>query len=212
MSEIRVENITGETGVESVNFTTGINVTGILTSTSVSVGSSITAATLHGNGAGITGVTAGKLLRKTVYTIIRQGISHSSFPQDDTAPQITEGTEFFSQAYTPSTANCDLYISCTAGVRERTNVADDVGMALFINDNTSALRAVSEYICGDTNVVHGANLAIFHKMPSWGVSAKTFSLRCHKANSINYAATGYATEKFGAATHASLFIIEEIAT
>ena len=212
MSEIRVENITGVTGVESVNFTTGINVTGILTSTNVSVGSSITAGTLFGNGAGITGVTAGKLLRKTVYTIIRQGISHSSFPQDDTAPQITEGTEFFSQAYTPSTANCELYISCTAGVREQSNVADDVGMALFINDNTSALRAVSEYISGDTNVVHGANLAIFHKMPSWGVSAKTFSLRCHKANSINFAATGYATEKYGAATHASLFIIEEIAT
>ena len=163
MSEIRVENITGETGVESVNFTTGINVTGILTSTSVSVGSSITAGTLFGNGAGITGVTAGKLLRKTVYTIIRQGISHSSFPQDDTAPQITEGTEFFSQAYTPSTANCELYISCTAGVREQSNVADDVGMALFINDNTSALRAVSEYISGDGNVVLGAyQKKLFH--------------------------------------------------
>ena len=212
MSEIRVENITGETGVESVNFTTGINVTGILTSTNVSVGSSVTAGTLFGNGANLTGVTGGKLLRKSYYTIARQAISYAAFPQDDSAPQITEGTEFFSQAYTPSTANCDLYITCSAGVRESTNVADDVAMALFISDNTSALRVVSEYHSGDSNVVHGANLTIFHKMPSWGVSAKTFSLRAHKANSINYFATGYATPKLGAATHASLFIIEEIST
>ena len=212
MSEVRVDNITGETGTDAVKFTKGINVTGIATVGNVSVGSSVTAATLFGNGAGLTGVTAGKLLKKTVYTIARQSISQSSFPNDDTAPQITEGTEFFSQAYTPSTANCDLYIFCTANVYERTNVADDTGMALFISDSTDALRVVTEYISGDQNVVHGASNIITHKMPSWGVSAKTFSLRAHKANSINYAGYGYAAEHFGASTHASLFIIEEIAT
>ena len=206
MSEIRVENIIGENGVDAVQFTKGINSNGTLTSTNVSAASSVTAGTFHGNGAGITGVSGGVLLRKTFYTIPRQSISNAQFPNDDTVPQITEGTEFFSQAYTPSTANCDLFISCSAGVRERTNVADDVGMALFISDNTNALRAVTDYS------VHGANLVITHKMPSWGVSEKTFSLRAHKANSINFAAFGYAEEKYGATTHATLFIIEEIAT
>ena len=213
MSEVRVDNITGETGTDAVKFTKGISVTGIATVGNVSVGSSVTAGTLFGNGAGITGLTSGKLLRKTFYTITRQSISSpASFPNDDTAPQIDEGIEFFSQAYTPSTANCDLYIFCTANVYERTNVADATRMALFISDNTNALRVVTEYISGDQNVVHGASNIITHKMPSWGVSAKTFSLRAHKANSINYAGDGYATEKFGAAPHASLFIIEEIAT
>ena len=210
MSEIRVENITGETGVDAVQFTKGINSTGTLTSTNVSAASSVTAGTFHGNGAGITGVSGGVLLRKTFYTIPRQSFSHAQFPNDDTVPQITEGTEFFSQSYTPSTANCDLFISCSAGVRERTNVADDVGMALFISDNTNALRVVTDW--NSDSVVHGANLTITHKMPSWGVSAKTFSLRSHKANSINFAAFGYAEEKYGATTHATLFIIEEIAT
>ena len=212
MSEIKTTKIIGETGVDAVNFTSGLNVTGISTATNVLTASSVTAGAFYGNGAGITGITAGKLLRKTSYTITRQAISPSTFPQDNTIPQISEGTQFFSQAYTPSTANCDLYIFCTANVYERTNVADDTGMALFISDNTNALRVVTEYISGDQNVVHGASNIITHKMPSWGVSAKTFSLRAHKANSINYAGDGYATEKFGAATHASLFIIEEIAT
>jgi len=207
MSEIRVTNIIGETGVDAVQFTKGINATGTLTSTNVSVGSSVTAATFHGNGAGVTGVGGGVLLKKSFFTIPRQNLgSHAQFPNDDTAPQITEGVEFFSQAYTPTnTSNCDLYIHCTASVGERNNIADDVGMALFISDQTDALRAVTDWS------VHGANLTITHKMPSYSGS-KTFSLRSHKGNGINNAADGYYNEKYGASTHATLFIIEEIST
>ena len=207
MSEIRVENIIGETGVDAVQFTKGINATGTLTSTNVSTASSITAGTFFGNGAGVTGVSGGILLRKSFFTIPRQNLgSHAQFPNDDTAPQITEGVEFFSQAYTPTnTTNCDLYIHCTASVGERNNIADDVGMALFISDQTDALRAVTDWS------VHGANLTITHKMPSYSGS-KTFSLRSHKGNGINNAADGYYQEKYGASTHATLFIIEEIST
>ena len=59
MSEIRVENIIGETGSDAVKFTKGINVTGIATATNVSVGSSVTAATFHGSGANLTGIESG---------------------------------------------------------------------------------------------------------------------------------------------------------
>ena len=207
MSEIRVENIIGETGVDAVQLTKGINTTGTLTSTNVSVASSVTAATFHGNGAGVTNVGGGILLRKSFFTIPRQSLgSHAQFPNDDTVPQITEGVEFFSQAYTPTnTSNCDLYIHCTASVGERNNIADDVGMALFISDQTDALRAVTDWS------VHGANLTITHKMPSYSGS-KTFSLRSHKGNGINNAADGYYQDKYGASTHATLFTIEEIST
>ena len=47
MSEIRVENIIGETGVDAVKFTKGVNVTGIVTATSFA-----------GSGAALTGISA----------------------------------------------------------------------------------------------------------------------------------------------------------
>ena len=212
MSEIRVENIIGENGVDAVQLTKGINTTGTLTSTNVSVASSVTASTFHGNGAGITGVTAGVLLRKSFYTIARQALgSHAAWPYDNTIPQITEGVEFFSQAYTPSTANCDLYIYCSAGIRERSNIADDGGMGLFISDSTDALRVVTSYMSG---YCQGEHVHMWHKMPSWGVSEKTFSLRAHKYNAINYQAVynGFFQEKYSQAASETLFIVEEIAT
>ena len=52
MSEIRVTNIIGETGTDAVNFTKGVNVTGIVTATSFA-----------GSGAALTGVSAGKILQ-----------------------------------------------------------------------------------------------------------------------------------------------------
>ena len=211
MSEIKTTKIIGENGIDAVNFTSGLNVTGISTATNVSVASSVTAGTFFGNGAGLTGVSAGTLLKKTAYTIARQSIGSAAFGMDDSIPQRSEGTEFFSQAYSPTnTSNCDLYIYCSAMVRERTNVADDVGMGLFISDQNDALRVVTELMGGHG---HGALLYLYHKMPTYSGS-KTFSLRSHKANSINYQALygGYPSEKFSQAASETLFIIEEVAT
>jgi len=68
MSEIRVENIIGETGNDAVKFTKGINVTGVTTATSFSgSGASLTslpAGNLTGalpaiSGANLTGISAG---------------------------------------------------------------------------------------------------------------------------------------------------------
>ncbi len=215
MSEVRVDNITGETGTDAVKFTKGITVTGIATVGNVSVGSSLTAATLFGNGAGVTGVTAGLLLKRTSYLINRQSISHAAWPNDDTIPQITEGTEFFSQAYTPSNHPCNLFITCQACVRETANNTNQKGMALYINDNTDALRVVTGLTNGQ-GAVHGDNFQLRHLMSSYSGS-KTFSLRAHGGDTINYYAGQYngvqSSPKMGATVQGqSLFIIEEIAT
>ena len=62
MSEIRVDNIIGETGVDAVRFTKGVNVTGIVTASSFS--GSVAASQLTGalpaiSGANLTGISAG---------------------------------------------------------------------------------------------------------------------------------------------------------
>ena len=215
MSEVRVDNITGENKTDAVKFTKGITVTGIATVGNVSVGSSVTAATFFGNGAGVTGVSAGTLLKRTAYTINRQSISHAAWPNDDTIPQITEGTEFFSQAYTPSNHPCNLFITCQACVRETANNTNQKGMALYINDNTDALRVVIGLTNGQ-GAVHGDNFQLRHLMSSYSGS-KTFSLRAHGGDTINYYAGQYngvqSSPKMGATVQGqSLFIIEEIAT
>ena len=214
MSEIKTTKIIGENGVDAVNFSSGLNVTGISTATNVSVASSVTAGTLFGNGAGLTNAGGGILLKKTAYTISRQTMTHATFPADDTIPQIDEGTQFFSQAYTPSTANCDIVITATCRVGETSNVGDIMAIALYVNDNTDALRVVSG-LSNPRSSIHCSNMLLVHKMPSWGVSAKTFSLRGSGGNAINYGAGGYDQydkQYFGDATHSTLFIIEEIST
>ena len=215
MSEVRVDNITGENSTDAVKFTKGISVTGIATVGNVSVGSAVTAASLFGNGAFLTGVTAGLLLKRTSYLINRQSISHAAWPNDDTIPQITEGTEFFSQAYTPSNHPCNLFITCQACVRETANNTNQKGMALYINDNTDALRVVTGLTNGQ-GAVHGDNFQLRHLMSSYSGS-KTFSLRAHGGDTINYYAGQYngvqSSPKMGATVQGqSLFIIEEIAT
>ena len=57
MSEIRVTNIIGETGVDAVTFTKGINATGIITATSFA-----------GSGANLTGIDPGGLASVQVFT------------------------------------------------------------------------------------------------------------------------------------------------
>ena len=214
MSEIKTTKIIGENGVDAVNFSSGLNVTGISTATNVSVASSVTAGTLIGNGAGLTNAGGAILLKKTAYTISRQTMTHATFPADDTIPQIDEGTQFFSQAYTPSTANCDIVITATCRVGETSNVGDIMAIALYVNDSTDALRVVSG-LSNPRSSIHCSNMLLVHKMPSWGVSAKTFSLRGSGGNAINYGAGGYDQydkQYFGDATHSTLFIIEEIST
>ena len=74
MSEIRVENIIGETGTDAVKFTKGINATGIVTATSFS--GSVAASQLTGalpaiSGANLTGIDAGGL--KKLYEVNTTG-------------------------------------------------------------------------------------------------------------------------------------------
>ena len=109
MSEIRVENIIGETGTDAVKFTKGINVTGVTTATSFSGSganlTSLPAANLTGalpaiSGANLTGVGAGKLLK----------IHHATTNTSTTVTTPTRADTGLTVTFTPEALGSTFYV------------------------------------------------------------------------------------------------------
>lgn len=93
-------------------------------------------------------------------------------PFDDTIPQITEGTEFMTQAITPKSATNKLIIEAT--VLLSCSVADQISIALFQDANTNAIAATAVYQYQATAPNTGV---ITHVMTSGTASATTFRIR-----------------------------------
>ena len=155
---------------------------------------------------------AGNVIKKTYYSIGRGTYTHSNFPSDDTVPQRSEGDEIFSQAYSPSTSNCTLFITTYIRLGEASNIVNGIQCGLFISDNDDCLIIGEEYADSGGNI-HSGNVILMYSMSSWGTSSKTFSLRAGGGNRFNYFNTDgqYAQAKYGASA-TSAFIVEEIAT
>ena len=143
MSEIRVENIIGETGNDAVKFTKGINVTGIVTATNVSIGSSVTATNFFGRGANLTGV-AGKILDiKTV-----RHTTSASFNVGST--NLASANVF----YFPYTSNAMLQINYA-----RTNASSSIILQGHYSVNTTTnSHAMYAFIAEDSTI--RKNLAV----------------------------------------------------
>ena len=152
MSEIRVENIIGETGTDAVKFTKGINVTGVTTATTFSgSGASLTnlpAANLTGSlpaisGANLTGV-AGKILDiKTV-----RHTTSASFNVGST--NLASANVF----YFPYTSNAMLQINYA-----RTNASSSIILQGHYSVNTSTnSHAMYAFIAEDSTI--RKNLAV----------------------------------------------------
>ena len=61
LSRMRVDKLVGKNGNSAVNVEKGLVITGVTTSTNVSVASSVTATTYYGSGANLTGIVADKI-------------------------------------------------------------------------------------------------------------------------------------------------------
>ena len=113
MSEIRVENIIGETGLDAVNFTKGINTTGIVTATGFKVGTGISmtdtgikASNFYGSGAGLTGVSAGKILQ--VISVTKTDVASTSSQSYVAIPGL-------SASITPSSSSNKVLVTLCLG-------------------------------------------------------------------------------------------------
>ena len=153
----------------------------------------------------------GHVIRVSTYEIGQGTNTKTDFPEDNTIPQRSEGTEVFSQAYTPSGSNVDLIIEFDIQIVEVTNVDYAVQVGLFISDDDDALR-----VCDNNNgdAGYGLNNSDFstsHKMASWGASEKTFSLRSGAGQAYNFGAEyiGTRTQLYGV-SRKTLFKIWEV--
>ena len=143
MSEIRVENIIGETGVDAVKFTKGINVTGIVTATNVSIGSSVTATSFFGSGAGLSGVSAGKILQ--VVSVTKTDVFSTS-----TTNSYVDITGL-SVNITPTKANSNILVMAVIGCFVS---GDASSIALTTGDGTAIIQG--DIVSGKDSVSTGA--------------------------------------------------------
>ena len=134
MSEIRVENIIGETGTDAVKFTKGINATGIVTATSFSgalAASQLTGALPAISGAALTGVSAGKILQ-VVSTVKSDVFSTTS----QTFTDITG----LSATITPANSNNKVFVMAVIGSVSNDDAAY---VALTYGNNTAIIQGDS---------------------------------------------------------------------
>lgn len=128
----------------------------------------------------------------------------SLIPNDDTIPQITEGTEVFTQAITPKSATNRLSIEAT--VHGSSGVSNHIIIALFQDATANALAATAAY----QTVGSGAlNIKLTHDMAAGTTSSTTFRIRIGQESAGTWALNGQiTTRRFGGITVSNIKITE----
>ena len=117
-------------------------------------------------------VSSGTVLQVVNYTTGAVATGTTAIPQDDTIPQITEGTQFMTLAITPRSATSKLIIQVVTCVTA--SVTDNVCTALFQDSTANALAALNA-----VNSVAGwvLNHSYVYYMTSGTTSSTTFRVR-----------------------------------
>jgi len=181
MSEIRVDNIIGETGVDAVKFTKGINVTGIVTATNVSIGSSVTATNFFGSGAGLSGVSAGKILQVVESSAISSQVTTSSTTFQDTG---------ISVSITPSASTSKILVLAVGSAYIQGTGYNVKGEIRVLRDSTEITRTDHGY--DSANSSFGARLALSFNMSRLDAPNTTSSIT-YKTQ-IRVAGTNYSPD------------------
>ena len=206
MSEIRVENIIGETGTDAVKFTKGINVTGIVTATNVSIGSSVTATNFFGSGAGLSGVSAGKILQVvsgSQQVAASQGFSSDSFVDTGLSASIT-----------PSSSSSKVFVTGYLSWRFEMSQNGNAQWNFAITDGSNnILDAMTNDLDGYEQDDAGGIMARKHPIsflhsPNTA-SSFTYKMRMNAKNS-QYSAN-LIVQKNGTANNISRIILMEVA-
>lgn len=129
----------------------------------------------------------------------------TTIPEDDTIPQITEGTEFMTLAITPKATTNHLLIRIKAFVSQSAATNDIIG-ALFQDATANALAAQDVTLGAASGMT---NLVIEHDMVAGTTSATTFRFRAGPASAATLTFNGFGgARKFGGITLSSITIFE----
>jgi hypothetical protein len=144
-----------------------------------------------------------QMVRKTFATVVTTG---STFPADDSIPQIGEGASFFdADAFTPTDANSTILIDVLAFVATNTSGALCT-IALFKDSDANALAASK--VNDATANVHHSPIAIHYQEAAVSTSARTYKLR-YGANAGTTTGNGVnAARLFGGVVASSITITE----
>ena len=99
-----------------------------------------------------------------------------AIPNDNTIPQITEGTQYLTCTIVPKSATSKLLVQVMLYIAEPTNVGDGGAIALF-RDATASAIAVGALIRPSSNLDGGFPCGLSILTPSNSTSSTTFTVR-----------------------------------
>ena len=159
---------------------------------------------------------SGHCIKTSEYNIARGTYGSVWFPADDTIPQISEGTEIFSQAYTPSSSATNILIRVlNILLYESSNISEAGCGALFISGTNDAQLVMLGSKVDDGSSIHHSQLSGEVLVSSWS-GEKTISVRKGSGHHcVNLFFSGYnstASSMFGLNTcPAGTVVVQEIA-
>jgi hypothetical protein len=183
----------------------GVTVAGLSVKSGVlQTSSSVPTAALQNSSVDSTKVATGIPVQIVSTNFGAVGTGTTTIPFDDTIPQITEGTEFMTQAITPKAATNRLSIEAT--LYASNSVLGELIGALFQDATANALAALSLTI--PTGGYLG-RITLRHDMAAGTTSSTTFRIRLGGSGAGTITFNGTAgTRKFGGITMSNIKITE----
>jgi hypothetical protein len=154
-----------------------------------------------------TGLPSGTCVQmvQNVTTAVATGTT--AIPRDDTIPQITEGTEFMTQAITPRSATNILVIEVISYLAN--SAVCTIAAALFQDSTANALAVGISPVPDAAAVSIGRMVVTRHEMVAGTTSATTFRLRAGTNGGGTLTFNGSAGgREYGAITKSSIVIRE----
>jgi hypothetical protein len=140
----------------------------------------------------------------TNYSAVATGTT--VIPTDDTIPQITEGTEFMTQAITPKSATNRLSIEVSIVLSNSAAAAADLIAALFQDATANAIAATVQTF---PTSIYIQNLKLTHDMLAATTSSTTFRVRggCNSAGTTTFNGQS-SVRRFGGITISNIKVTE----